>query len=93
MGEFKATKLKEEEKFSFAFDILYPNWDDKDVIEYREQKEVKAFQIGYNQALEDSKAPEMLELLQEIDHFLNCDFNVGEKHTKIKQLIKEITEI
>lgn len=40
-----------------------------------------------------SKSPEMLELLQEIDHFLNCDFNVGEKHTKIKQLIKEVTEI
>ena len=94
MSEFKGTKGSEDEKFSYAFNILYPNWDCRDIINQYEQNAVKGFHIGYNQALLDSKASEMLEMLKYIvNEVENGQFLDGEDLFDIKQLIKQATEL
>lgn len=90
MSEFKGTKGSEDEKFSYAFNILYPNWDCRDIINQYEQNAVKGFHIGYNQALLDSKASEMLEMLIDILEQENISQSA---HDEIVELIKQATEI
>lgn len=86
MGEFKGTKCDWE----YAFNELFPNWDEKDVLEIAEQKEIDAFIKGYNKATKDSKAPEMLEMLI----YLNRRGGLGiETHEKLDNLIKQATEL
>ncbi|MDV3536820.1 hypothetical protein CMU91_14975 [Elizabethkingia anophelis] len=93
MSEFKGTKGTEQEQRNYGFNILYPDWDSDDVVGFTEQQEEKAFVVGYKQALKDSKAPEMLEMLSRV---LDCQ---AQAHTlpswlneEIESLIKEATE-
>lgn len=46
------------------------------------------FTSGYNQALKDSKAPEMLEMLKDIKDYLGSD-----KREEVELLIKQATEL
>lgn len=41
-----------------AFDKLLPVWDNKDTLEYVEQSQIKAFELGYNKAKETYKYTE-----------------------------------
>lgn len=36
-----------------AFNKLYPNWDDRDIIGFKEQQEAKSYVSGYNAATKD----------------------------------------
>lgn len=96
MSEFKGTKGNEDEKFSYAFNILYPNWDYRDIVNQYEQNAIKGFHIGYNQALLDSKAPEMLDMLNTYLNDLNNIFPRTDacvnRMNKVNELIKSATE-
>ena len=97
MSEFKGTKGSEQDQRNYAFNILFPNWDCEDVVGFYEQGQEKAFVVGYKQALKDSKAPEMLEMLENIVCNWNLanedNFIMANKIDEIEQLIKEATEI
>lgn len=92
--DFKGTKGSEQDQRNYGFNILYPNWDCEDVVGFYEQGQEKAFVIGYKQALKDSKAPEMLDMLQEV-YKLQCDGEANDKHVRkrILELIKQATEL
>ena len=47
-----------EDMWETAFKILFPVWDSRDVLEYGEQAQIKAFEIGYNKAKEKYKYTE-----------------------------------
>lgn len=53
--------------FNFAFNELYPDWDSKDVIEYREQEECKAYIKGYNQVKSSDKKYTEEDILKAIE--------------------------
>ena len=55
------------------------------------ENHVKDYLNGYNQALKDSKAPEMLEMLKRCERTLREVYEV--ETTEIKQLIKQATEL
>lgn len=96
MRDFKGTKGNEDERFSYAFNILYPNWHCEDVIEMSTQKEVKGFQKGYERALKDSCAHEMLDLLKEIFMQINYGsdkWKISEIGEMCEKLYNKATEV
>jgi len=85
MSEFKGTKRANE--YCNSIDSLNP---------------YKAYVDGYNQALEDSKSEEMLEMLEMhiyaldngmLDFYKKYGFNISELSGKVRELIKQATEI
>ena len=54
---------------------------------YKDYQKYDGFIAGYEQAIEDSKAPEMFELLKKIR-----DEKVSEHYFEIEQLLTKITE-
>ncbi|MDV3814204.1 hypothetical protein CMU15_00465 [Elizabethkingia anophelis] len=101
MSEFKGTKGTEQEQRNYGFNILYPDWDSDDVVGFTEQQEEKAFVVGYKQALKDSKAPELLEMLETMKKELYWCINKLQEYgeevdfqtiAEVNQLIKEATE-
>jgi hypothetical protein len=94
MSEFKGTKGSEQDQRNYAFNILFPNWDCEDVVGFYEQGQEKAFVVGYKQALKDSKAPEMLEMLEKLLQMYTQTENPSTRLVlEVKQLIKEATEL
>ncbi|MDV3508981.1 hypothetical protein CMU89_16985 [Elizabethkingia anophelis] len=96
--KFKGTKGTEQEQRNYGFKILYPDWDSDDVVGFTEQQEEKAFLVGYKQALKDSKAPELIEMLKVArDKFLDLKHDkdlheLQEIQDEIETLIKQATE-
>ena len=103
MAEFKGTK--EEKAKHYA-----ENWEEITGLDWEDSIPVKISELdylaGYNQALEDFKAPEMLEMLKYFTAFPDEDFEEDmDKHISFpmtvdarkikeaKQLIKEATEL
>lgn len=92
--EFKGTKGSGQDQRNYAFGILYPNWDYRDVVGFYEQATEKAFIIGYKQALEDSKAPEMLEMVKKLMEYMpKGTLADSDMYYEAHQLIKKATEL
>lgn len=91
--EFKGTK--EEKALKYAKEAWGVYFDDKhpdSAIEFTMGEITQNdFLTGYKQAIKDSKAPEMLEMLKYIHSILGTSFN--REKEQIEQLIKEATEI
>ena len=68
--------LKKFEKYKGYSVVLFDN---------EEWRESDAYEVGYNQALKDSKANEMLEMLINVKEHLNDD-----DKWSVEQLIKNI---
>ena len=73
--------LKKFEKYKGYSAVLFDN---------EEWRESDAYEQGYNQALKDSKAPEMLEMLKECYKYLPYE---GCYEKKVDNLIKQATEL
>lgn len=99
--EFKGTKqseiLNKFEKYKGYPAVFF---------DYEEWRESESYEQGYNQALKDIKAPEILEMLKETTEVIKWYmdnstselpepfFNIGANQIEqIEQLIKQATEL
>ncbi len=89
--EFKGTK--EEKALKYAKEIWGDRFDeiDNDCAETKGEYSKQDFLKGYEIALKDSKAPEMLEMLESL--LKGCFISNRAKQEKVKELIKKATEI
>lgn len=84
---------KEEKALHYA-----ENWEEITGLDDENMTPIEVSEVdyiaGYNQALKDSKAPEMLEeLKKEVDILESMGLGDTERCKRKKQLIKEATEI
>lgn len=88
MSEFKGTK--EEKALAHAKKVwgIYFDDVDEDCNSSRGELSQKDYLAGYNQALEDVHAPQMLEMLQRIYDDVNF-----QSWPEVKQLIQQATTI
>ena len=90
--EFKGTK--EEKAKHYA-----ENWEEITGLDWEDSIPVKVSELdylaGYNQAIQDSKAPEILEFLQSIvsDYENGLIEDIEDLAIRSEQLIKEATEL
>lgn len=84
--EFKGTKGKWTIKNGQICSSVYCG-DEQIALRGRSTQEARADMVLI------SHAPEMLEMLQHINYFIEKDFNVSEIHIEIQKLIKSATEV
>lgn len=76
--------LKKFEKYKGYSAVLF---------DHEEWRESEAYELGYTQALKDSKAPELLQKLDELQCLMEYLDEWSEERKSIRQLIKQATEL